>query len=319
MARPILLLSYFEPDDVPKLIRAVRATRTPPDTGIYIGSYGVNGPVSRQVHALKRGLYAPLFPIKPTSFWNRRRVEGAGEPARVGRLPSLTSLMRLPPRERLAWGRELGRRFRDEVRIAEGEGVRVDAWQLDELVSELSGGQGRQWREFTRGVLHGLNFGRVELADGPRIGLVWASLHALRIASLTVNAELRAFWRALDSASFALVGEEYTPFTGNPEARAREYAATQLALRRTRGEIRRSLAARYVVGTTPGWHLARGLGGNVARLPRSEVNRWRAKYVDERERIGVAGFGAYHFRFENSSEPVMRDTLGGLARGLDKA
>ena len=51
--------------------------------------------------------------------------------------------------------------------------------------------------------------------------------------------------------------------------------------------------------------------------PRSEVNRWRSKYVEERERIGVAGFGAYHFfRFENSSEQVMRDTLSGLARGL---
>ncbi len=317
MARPVLLLSYFEPDDVPKLIRAIRATRTPPDTGIYVGSYGVNGPVSRQVQALKRGLYAPIFPIKPTSFWNRRRVEGADNPGFAGKLPSLTALLGLPGARRLAWGRELGRRFRDEVRLAENEQVRVDAWQLDELVSELSGGQGRQWREFTRGTLHGLNFGRSEFGDGPRIGFVWASLPALRIASLPVDSELGAFWRALDSATFALVGEEYTPFTGNPEVRAREYAATQQALRRTRGEIRRSLAARYVVGMTPGWHLARGLGGNVARMSRANVNRWRAKYVDERERHGVAGFGAYHFRFENSTEQVMKDTLGGLARGLD--
>jgi hypothetical protein len=68
---------------------------------------------------------------------------------------------------------------------------------------------------------------------------------------------------------------------------------------------------------TPGLHLARGLGGNVARMPRAQVNRWRAKYVDERERHRVFGFGAYHFRFENSTEQVMKDTLGGLARGLD--
>jgi hypothetical protein len=67
---------------------------------------------------------------------------------------------------------------------------------------------------------------------------------------------------------------------------------------------------------TPGWHLGRGLGGNVAGLPRSEVNRWRAKYVDERARMGVAGFAAYYFRDENSSEQVMRDTLAGIARGL---
>lgn len=317
MPRRLLLLSYFEPDDVPKLIRAIRATRTPPDTPVYVGSYGVNGPVSRQVQELKRGRYAPMFPIKPTSFWTRRRVEGADEPRFEGRLPALTALMRLPARERLAWGRELGRRFRDEIRLAEVEQVRVDAWQLDELVSELSGAQGRQWRELTRGVLHGLNFGRLEFGDGPRIGFVWASLHALRIASLPVDAELRAFWRALDAAAFALVGEEYPAFTGNPEVRAREHASTQRVLAGSRGEIRRRLAARYVAGMTPGWHLAPGLGGNVANLPRSELNRWRAKYVDERGRLGVAGFAAYHFRFENSSEQVMKDTLAGLARGLD--
>ena len=317
MPRRLLLLSYFEPDDVPKLVRAIRATRTPPDTPIYVGSYGVNGPVGRQVQELKRGRYAPMFPIKPTSFWTRRRIEGADGPRYEGRLPVLTALMRLPARERLAWGRELGRRFRDEVRLAETEQVRVDAWQLDELVSELSGAQGRQWRELTRGVLHGLNFGRLEFGDGPRIGFVWASLHALRIASLPVDAELRAFWRALDAASFALVGEEYTPFTGNPDVRAREYASTQRMLASSRGEIRRRLAVRYVVGMTPGLHPARGLGGNVANLPRAEVNRWRAKYVDERACQGVAGFAAYHFRFENSSEQVMKDTLAGLARGLD--
>ncbi len=313
----LLLLSYFEPDDVPKLIRAIRATRTPPDTPIYVGSYGVNGPVARQVHELKRGRYAPMFPIKPTSFWTRRRVEGAEGPRFEGKLPSLTALMRLPSGERLAWGKELGRRFHDEIRLAEAEGIRADAWQLDELVSELSGPQGRQWRELTRGVLHGLNFGRAEFGDGPRIGFVWASLHALRIASLTVDSELRAFWRALDSATFGLVGEEYPPFTGKPGASAQEHAATQGALARSRGEIRRGLAARYVAGMTPGWHLAPGLGGNVARRPRAEVNRWRAKYVDERARQNVAGFAAYHFRFENSSEQVMKDTLAGLARGLD--
>jgi hypothetical protein len=312
----LLLLSYFEPDDVPKLIRAIRATRTPPGTPVYVGSYGVNGPVARQVHELKRGLYAPMFPIKPGPFWTKRRVE-ADEPRFEGRLPSLTAMMRLQPRERVAWGKELGRRFRDEIRQAEEQSIRVDAWQFDELVAELSGGQGRQWRELTRGALHGLYFGRLEFGDGPRIGFVWASLHALRIASLRVDSELTAFWRALDAAAFALVGEEYTPFTGNPDDRAREYAAMQRVLASSRGEIRRGLAARYVVGMTPGWHLASGLGGNVARRPRAEVNRWRAKYVDERARQSLAGFAAYHLRFENSSEQVMKDTLAGLARGLD--
>ncbi|HEV3480456.1 MAG TPA: hypothetical protein VG144_13545 [Gaiellaceae bacterium] len=314
----ILVLAYFEPDEVPKLIRAIKATRTPPGTRIYVGSYGVNGPVSRQVQALTRGRYAPMFPIKPTSFWNRRRVAEAEQPRYAGRLPSLNALLRLPSRERLAWGRELGRRFRDEVRQAELEELRVDAWQFDELVAELSGPQGRPWREFTRATLHGLNFGRPEFSDGPRIGFVWASRHGLRVAGRNVDAELRAFWRALHSAAFALVGEEYPPFSGNPEDVAQRYAAEQRLLARG-GTIRKELAQRYVVGMTPGWHRASGLGGNVNGWRRSIVNRWRAKYVDERRRIGVHGFGAYHFRFENSSEQVMRDTLAGLARGLGNA
>jgi hypothetical protein len=265
---------------------------------------------------LKRGLYAPMFPIKPTSFWNRRRVEDADDPALAGKLPSARAILSLPARQRLAWGRELGRRFRDEIRLAEAEGVRVDAWQFEELVAELSGSQGRQWREFTRGVLHGLNFGRVEFGDGPRIGFVWASRRALEVAARRVDYELRAFWRALQSATFRLVGEEYPPFVGNPEDVAQAYAAQQQLLRARRGTIRKELADRYVVGMTPGWHLGRGLGGNVAGLPHSEVNRWRAKYVDERARMGVAGFAAYYFRDENSSEQVMRDTLAGIARGL---
>jgi len=257
-----------------------------------------------------------MFPIKPTSFWTRRRVDDAEGPKYAGRLPSLGTILGVPVRERVAWGRELGRRFRDEVRIAEFEGVRVDAWQLDELVAELSGGQGRPWREFTRGVLHGLNFGRLELGDGPRIGFVWASRIGLRIGRFRVDSELRAFWRTLASATFRLVGEEYPPFVGNPEDAAHAYAAEQRELA-GRGSIRKELAARYVAGLTPGWHLARGLGGNVGRLPRSEVNRWRAKYVEERARMGVvAGFGAFHFRYENSSEQVMKETVGGLARGL---
>lgn len=256
-----------------------------------------------------------MFPIKPTSFWNRRRVDDADDPRHAGRLPTLTRILSLPVRERVAWGRELGRRFRDEVRLAEAEEVRVDAWQLDELVAELSGGQGRPWREFTRGVLHGLNFGRLELGDGPRIGFVWASRRGLGIARLRVDAELRAFWRALASASFRLVGEEYPPFVGNPEDAASAYGSEQRELAR-RGSIRKALAALYVVGMTPGWHLARGLGGNVNGWPRSEVNRWRAKYVEERAQLGVAGFGAYHFRYENSSEQVMKETVSGLARGL---
>ena len=105
MGPPLLVLAYFEPDDAPKLIRAIKATRTPPGTRIYAGSYGVNAPVSRQIQELTRGRYAPLFPIKPTSFWNRRQVQDADEPRYSGKLPSLAAMLARPAPERLAWGR----------------------------------------------------------------------------------------------------------------------------------------------------------------------------------------------------------------------
>jgi hypothetical protein len=46
------------------------------------------------------------------------------------------------------------------------------------------------------------------------------------------------------------------------------------------------------------------------------VNAWRATYVDERGRSGVAGFGEYDFRAGNSSAVVMHDVLSALAAAL---
>ena len=64
--------------------------------------------------------------------------------------------------------------------------------------------------------------------------------------------------------------------------------------------MRRRLAGRYIAGMTPGYRIGHGLGGNVNGLSRAEVNRWRNGYVAERARIGVSGFGEFHFVFENS-------------------
>ena len=80
--------------------------------------------------------------------------------------------------------------------------------------------------------------------------------------------------------------------------------------------MRRSLAGRYVAGMTPGYRIGHGLGGNVAGLSRAEVNRWRNGYVTERARIGVAGFGEFHFLFENSPSTVMQDAARAVARGM---
>ena len=58
------------------------------------------------------------------------------------------------------------------------------------------------------------------------------------------------------------------------------------------------------------------LGGNVNGWSRSRVNQWRNGCVAERERIGLAGFGEFHFVFENSRTFVMVDAARAVARGM---
>jgi hypothetical protein len=67
---------------------------------------------------------------------------------------------------------------------------------------------------------------------------------------------------------------------------------------------------------TPGYRIGHGLGGNVNGLSRADVNRWRNAYVAERARIGLSGFGEFHFVFENSRTFVMQDASRAVARGM---
>ena len=153
------------------------------------------------------------------------------------------------------------------------------------------------------------------LGDCEGKGWVWATRRALHLASLPVTAELRAFWQQLDRASFRLVGEEFPDFVGDPARAARTWADGQRALA-AGGPVRRALAGRYVAGMTPGYRIGHGFGGNVGGLSRAEVNRWRNGYIAERNRIGVAGFGEFHFVLENSRTVVMQDTARAVARGM---
>jgi hypothetical protein len=146
-------------------------------------------------------------------------------------------------------------------------------------------------------------------------GFVWVAHSALGIARLPITGELTMFWRMLNKAALAYVGEEYPPFDGNPRVVARAYASGQRALA-AGGPERRALGRRYVPGMTPGYDLKANLGGNVHGWPRPQVNAWRATYVDERARSGVYGFGEYDFRAGNSSAVVMHDVLSALAAAL---
>jgi hypothetical protein len=266
-----------------------------------------------------------MFQVEPGWYWEQRRLpakdertlrlRGGRSGRLVGPLPPLRELLRLPPATRVTWGIELGRRFRDEIRAAARAGTEVASWQLDEILAEAAGSQGRQYRDLTRGVLRGLVFGRPALADRPQQGLVWWAHTALALASRALTAELAAFWRILNRAALGLIGEEYPEFAGSPTAAARTQGAGQRGLQRG-GPVRRALARKYVAGLTPGYRLSPGLGGNTRGLPRREVNRWREQYVQARAATGVAGFAEFTFRFENSAPRVMQDVLRTLARVL---
>jgi hypothetical protein len=314
------LFSYFELDDLPDLIDAIAASGMPAGTRIHVGSYGASGIADPLVHTLPRGRYSPIFKAHGrTQAWERRRLTPA-ERRRVsrrfaGRIPDEPVLLRLSSAQRYRWGLELGRRYRDTIRHARRAGVRVDLWQLDELGTQLAGSQGRQFREFVRGILQGLNLGRRVLGDRQSRGFVWSTRRTLRLASLPVTPELSLFWLQLNAAAFRLVGEEYPNFVGDPARVARAFADGQRALAGG-GPARRALAGRYIAGLTPGYKVGHGYGGNVAGLSRAEVNRWRNGYIAERARLGVAGFGVFHFVDQNSRPVVMRDVARAVARGM---
>jgi hypothetical protein len=314
------LFSYFELDDLTRLMNAIAGSGMPAGVRVHIGTYGVNREASITVHTYRQGRYSPMFKAEVrTEAWERRRLTPAEE-RRVsrrfsGRIPDEPALLRLSTAQRTGWGIELGRRYRDTIRHARADGIVVDSWQLEELGTQLAGAQGRQHREFVRGVLQGMTFGRRVLGDNEGKGFVWATRRALNLARLPVNAELRAFWQQLERASFRIVGEEFPNFTGDPARAARTQSDGQRALA-SGGPVRRRLAGRYVAGMSPGYRIGTGLGGNVSGWPRARVNQWRNGYVAARERIGVAGFGEYHFVLENSRTFVMQDAARAVARGM---
>lgn len=331
-ARPVALFSYYDGEDLPTIVGEFNAAGLPRSVPIYFGNYwgsprgseppGTRRPPPPTVTAGPRFSYAPMMPLRPGLFWERRRVSPeladalarAGDGHLAGPMPSLRTILRGSTPSRVAWGQELGRRFRDRFRIPNRHGLGAVTWQLDEIRTEAAGRRGRPLRDFTRGVLLGLRFGRPALGDGEVRGFVHVAHRAFRLARGR-GAEVARFWRTVDGAAVRLIGEEYVRFRGSPRRAARAQAAGQRALRRA-GGARRALANRYVVGMTPGHRMLPGLGGNVGRLSRARVNRWRRGFVRARARMGVSGFSQFNFRGANGSPAAIRDAVRALAFGV---
>ena len=312
------VFSYFDLDTLPRLLQALANAGMPASTRIHVGSYGVNGLASDQIRTLEGGRYAPMFKWTRTAAWAGRNLPPADEeqipPTFRGPVPSDSRLFTLSSQQRIAWGVEIGRRYRDTIRNARREGIRVDMWQFDELSREVARSRAR--RELVRGMLQGLTEGRRQLGDREMKGWVWSTRDSLRLAAQRPQTpELTALWYRLHASCFRLIGEEYPPFVGDPRAAARTWSDGQRALAGG-GQIRRSLAGRYVAGMSPGYRLGVGLGGNTRGLSRAEVNRWRDGYTAERARIGVAGFGEFALVGLNARQFVLNDVARAVARGM---
>ena len=82
------LFSYFELDDLTRLMNAISGSRMPPGVRVHVGTYGVNREASITVHTYGLGRYSPMFKAEVrTAAWEHRtltpdeerRFLGAGE------------------------------------------------------------------------------------------------------------------------------------------------------------------------------------------------------------------------------------------------
>jgi hypothetical protein len=190
-------------------------------------------------------------------------------------------------------------------------GAVIDAWQLDELVSEVVGPEQDAVAWYVTGILEGLHAGRPALGDRPLKGLLFVAGNAFPVASARGHA-VDALFAAIHETCFRIAGEEYVDFVGNPSVAAAGANGLKAGLAAA-GGVRAVLAKRYLASLTPGEYVVPGLGGNVLGLPRLQEDAWRAAYIEARAREGVAGFGEYNFRRGNADPTVMLHALEGVS------
>lgn len=334
-----VLLSYFKPKtDLPKLITAVQQAKLPAKVPVYLGTYGISAEQSALIHKSlpNNGKYAPLFGLvrkkteqNPNSYWNTRAPGVPGPAAFAGRIPTLKEIKLANPDPgkagalSVAWGTELGRRMRDQIEAAKKAGVKIDSWQLDELwptAASASGGNARMIRQLFRGVLLGLVDGRPERKDAKMPGMAHVA-HFNALAKLPMTEEMTRFWQALNHSTHRVVAEVYPEFRGDARARATQMLEGKRHLAHMSG-IRGAVARKYMLGLTPGFRRAPGLGGqldgNFAR-----ADKWRDAFMEQALSEGVTAIGQYNWMrnpvrngAENDDPRVMRSILQDISENI---
>lgn len=332
-SRPLVAIAYYSSSTLKTIKNALVDAKLPEGTPIYYGNYWGTArtrkpgehkpprPPTPEVH-IPNGRAAPLFGWTPNKFWSGRRLTSS-EQGRLnrdnrrvrGRAPALYTLLARSSSSNYAWGRELGRRFRDRMRQVVEHGEKVQSWQFDEVPTNTLRSGGHKARYLVRGMLDGLTYGRPELGDKKMRGVVYFANATLELANEPYRGELKSFWRTVDRDSIALAGEEYPRFVGNPRRSAFVQANGQRAMARRKGALR-SLASKYVSAITPGYLGDRGLGGNVHGRSTEGVNSWRADYLHARAQFGIAGYAAYDLLGTNWYRKSVRPLFRAFAAGL---
>ena len=322
MAKPVAVVAAFSAQILPRILDTISSGPQPPKADWFVGTYGVNKRASELICATSGCKYAPVFGIQPHTSASAR--EGRKLPrahaakldrTRAGHIPGSDAV---PPVDQRAWGLELGRRFRDQIRANRDKGVKVDTWQFDEVISQVV--TDARSRAFVGGILCGLFQGRPKLGDRREPGLIWTAAMAVTgLPGLAISDDVQQFWEDFDRAALFLVGEEYPFFRGDAGDAGHSICAGHRALLESGGEIRRSLGKRYVVGMTPGWIDSEGLRGNVDRQPFGFVKTWRKGFVQGRcAGQSPRGFGQFNFVGENAKPARVTEAVTALHEATER-
>jgi hypothetical protein len=316
---PVLVMHLYTDKARAEILKRLKAKRRPPGTMVFLGRYGINPGDAANIAAagIPDVHYAPTLhlSLKDTADLRaKRRLPPADAkkvaPALSGRFPAIPQKL-LPASNPRAWGVELGRRFRDQLRQAErAHGHEITAWQLDEIPPAC--GESKVSRLFVGGVIIGIAQGRPKLGDKVMPGFVWIAAKALQtLPGLSpAVADVKIFWDDVNAGARCLVGEEYPRFEGNAPAAGELNARPQKALGAPGSPARQALAKRYVVGMTPGFHepFSRGLAGNVHHMPLPKVKAWRNSFITARAKAQrPVGYGMFHFDGNFNTVPAHID------------
>lgn len=320
--KPVALVTVFSGAALERILATIAALPKPAVASWYVGTYGINEQTAARVKATPGCLYAPVFGIQPANSAAARKERpdpkaAPLDPAHTGEI-SQSSAVPPSPQDGRAWGVELGRRFRDQLRVERARQVRIDAWQFDEVLGQcrFNTAEGRSHRAFVGGVLRGLAEGRPRLGDRLERGFVWIATTALNDLPRLASGGADLFLADIDRASKFLVGEEYPVFAeGTAAAEGAKQGRGHRALVGSNDKTLRSLGGKYVVGMTPGFLAVDGLGGNHNASPEF-VRTWRSSFINARI-AGSRPRGLAQFNFVGANADAER--LPDAVRSLHEA